>query len=212
MASPVSPNDAPIVQFTNVSKSFGDSKAVNNISFEIRKGEFFSLLGPSGCGKTTTLRLLAGFEQPDADGGTVKIDSQVVNQKRPYERQIGMVFQNYAIFPHLSVEKNVAFGLEQHNVPKAEIPDRVVKAMEMVRLDPTRFARRTQPASGALRRTEAPTEAGIARSGSQVSAFARASSTALPNRAARISRTWAGGMAMASSGRRPGTKEESPAR
>ncbi|MEO8634706.1 MAG: ABC transporter ATP-binding protein [Gemmatimonadales bacterium] len=142
MASPVNPNDTPIVEFTNVSKSFGDSKAVNNISFTIRKGEFFSLLGPSGCGKTTTLRLLAGFEQPDSDGGTVKIDSQVVNQKRPYERQIGMVFQNYAIFPHLSVEKNVAFGLEQHHVPKAEIPDRVVKAMEMVRLDPTRFARR----------------------------------------------------------------------
>ncbi len=132
----------PIVQFSAVTKSFGDFVAVNNINFEIRRGEFFSLLGPSGCGKTTTLRLLAGFEQPNEDGGTVKIAGQTVNKKRPYERQIGMVFQNYAIFPHLSVEKNVAFGLEQHNVPKAEIPDRVVKALEMVRLDVGKFARR----------------------------------------------------------------------
>ncbi len=132
----------PIVQFTAVSKSFGDFVAVNNINFEIQRGEFFSLLGPSGCGKTTTLRLLAGFERPDANGGTVKIAGVTVNEKRPYERQIGMVFQNYAIFPHLSVERNVAFGLEQHHVPKAEIPDRVVKALEMVRLDVGKFARR----------------------------------------------------------------------
>jgi spermidine/putrescine ABC transporter ATP-binding subunit len=139
-ASPA-PTDS-IVQFTSVTKSFGDFVAVNNINFEIKRGEFFSLLGPSGCGKTTTLRLLAGFEQPNEDGGTVQIAGQVVNRKRPYERQIGMVFQNYAIFPHLSVEKNVAFGLEQHHVPKAEIPDRVVKALEMVRLDVGKFARR----------------------------------------------------------------------
>jgi spermidine/putrescine ABC transporter ATP-binding subunit len=139
-ASPA-PTD-PIVRFTGVTKSFGDFVAVNNITFEIKRGEFFSLLGPSGCGKTTTLRLLAGFEQPNDDGGTVQIAGQVVNKKRPYERQIGMVFQNYAIFPHLSVERNVAFGLEQHRVPKAEIPDRVVKALEMVRLDVGKFARR----------------------------------------------------------------------
>ncbi len=142
MAAPVSPADQPIVQFSHVTKSFGDFKAVADISFEIRRGEFFSLLGPSGCGKTTTLRMIAGFEQPDPDGGTVSIAGQVVNTRRPYEREIGMVFQNYAIFPHLTVEKNVAFGLEQHKVPKGEIPDRVVKAMEMVRLDPGKFARR----------------------------------------------------------------------
>jgi spermidine/putrescine ABC transporter ATP-binding subunit len=142
VASPIDPAAGPAVEFTRVSKSFGDFKAVKDINFQIRRGEFFSLLGPSGCGKTTTLRLLAGFEQPDEDGGTVQISGQVVNQKRPYERQIGMVFQNYAIFPHLSVERNVAFGLEQHRVPKGEIPDRVVKALEMVRLDVGKFARR----------------------------------------------------------------------
>jgi spermidine/putrescine transport system ATP-binding protein len=141
VTAPPAPTDS-IVQFTSVTKSFGDFVAVNNINFEIKRGEFFSLLGPSGCGKTTTLRLLAGFEQPNEDGGTVKIAGETVNKKRPYERQIGMVFQNYAIFPHLTVEKNVAFGLEQHNVPKAEIPDRVVKALEMVRLDVGKFARR----------------------------------------------------------------------
>jgi spermidine/putrescine ABC transporter ATP-binding subunit len=135
-------SDTPIVQFTRVSKSFGDVTAVKDVSFDIARGEFFSLLGPSGCGKTTTLRLLAGFEEPDQDGGEVRIANEVVNRKRPYERQIGMVFQNYAIFPHLSVERNVAFGLEQHRVARAEIPDRVVKALEMVRLDPGVFARR----------------------------------------------------------------------
>ncbi|HSB53494.1 MAG TPA: ABC transporter ATP-binding protein [Gemmatimonadales bacterium] len=140
MSAPAS--EAPIVQFSRVSKSFGEVKAVNDISFGIARGEFFSLLGPSGCGKTTTLRILAGFEEPDRDGGEVRIANEVVNRKRPYERQIGMVFQNYAIFPHLSVEKNVAFGLEQHRVPRAEIPERVTRALEMVRLDPVTFARR----------------------------------------------------------------------
>jgi spermidine/putrescine ABC transporter ATP-binding subunit len=134
--------DPPIVQFTRVSKSFGEVKAVDDITLSIARGEFFSLLGPSGCGKTTTLRLLAGFEEPDTDGGEIRIAGEVVNRKRPYERQIGMVFQNYAIFPHLSVEKNVGFGLEQHRVPQAEIPERVTRALEMVRLDPQTFARR----------------------------------------------------------------------
>ncbi|MEP6573746.1 MAG: ABC transporter ATP-binding protein [Gemmatimonadota bacterium] len=133
---------SPVVQFIGVSKSFGDVKAVNDISFEIRRGEFFSLLGPSGCGKTTTLRLLAGFEEPDEDGGEVRLLGEVVNRKRPYERQISMVFQNYALFPHLSVERNVSFGLEQRKTPKAEIVDRVRKALEMVRLAPEVFARR----------------------------------------------------------------------
>jgi spermidine/putrescine ABC transporter ATP-binding subunit len=126
----------------DLSKKFGERFAVRDLTLGVPCGSILALLGPSGSGKTTTLRLLAGFEQPNADGGTVKIAGQTVNLKRPYERQIGMVFQNYAIFPHLSVEKNVAFGLEQHNVPKAEIPDRVVKALEMVRLDVSKFARR----------------------------------------------------------------------
>ena len=124
----------PVVQLVRVSKTFGDVTAVNNVSFEIQKGEFFSMLGPSGCGKTTTLRLLAGFEEPDEDGGEVRLLGQVVNKKRPYERQVAMVFQNYALFPHLTVERNVAFGLEQRKRPKSEIADRVRQALGMVRL------------------------------------------------------------------------------
>ena len=133
---------APVVQLSGVSKTFGDVKAVNDVSFEIQRGEFFSLLGPSGCGKTTTLRLLAGFEQPDDDGGEVRLMGEVVNRKRPYERRIAMVFQSYALFPHLSVRRNVAFGLEQRKTPKSEIDDRVRRSLEMVRLKPDTFARR----------------------------------------------------------------------
>jgi spermidine/putrescine ABC transporter ATP-binding subunit len=136
------PTSAPVVQLARVSKTFGDVKAVNDVSFEIHRGEFFSLLGPSGCGKTTTLRLLAGFEQPDDDGGEVRLLGEVVNRKRPYERKVAMVFQNYALFPHLSVERNVAFGLEQRKMPKPEIGDRVRQALQMVRLKPDVFARR----------------------------------------------------------------------
>ncbi len=132
----------PVVEFRSVSKTFGDYKACDDISFHVAKGEFFSLLGPSGCGKTTTLRLIAGFEEPDANGGEVRLNGEVVNHKRPYERQLGMVFQNYALFPHLTVERNIAFGLEMHHVPKSEISGRVQKALEMVRLDPGMYARR----------------------------------------------------------------------
>jgi spermidine/putrescine ABC transporter ATP-binding subunit len=132
----------PVVQFRSVSKTFGKFRAVNDISFEIRSGEFFSILGPSGCGKTTTLRLLAGFEEPDENGGEVRLLGEVVNKKRPYERKLAMVFQNYALFPHLSVERNIAFGLEMRATRSSEIPGRVERAMQMVRLDPGTFARR----------------------------------------------------------------------
>jgi spermidine/putrescine ABC transporter ATP-binding subunit len=141
VASPSS-TVGPVVQLSSVSKTFGDVKAVNDLSLEIHRGEFFSMLGPSGCGKTTTLRLLAGFEEPDEDGGTVRLLGEVVNKKRPYERKIAMVFQNYALFPHLSVQRNVAFGLEQRKTPKAEIGDRVRQALQMVRLKPDTFAKR----------------------------------------------------------------------
>ncbi len=133
---------APVVEFENVTKTFGSYVAVNNVSVSIRAGEFFSLLGPSGCGKTTMLRLIAGFEQPDANGGVVRLHGVVANQKRPYDRKLAMVFQNYALFPHLTVEKNIAFGLEMRGTPKGEIPDRVRKAMGMVRMDPAQFGRR----------------------------------------------------------------------
>jgi spermidine/putrescine transport system ATP-binding protein len=145
----------PVVELRHVSKSFtGGTRAVHDVSFAIERGEFFSLLGPSGCGKTTTLRLIAGFETPDGDGGEVRLLGAVVNDQRPYERQLAMVFQNYALFPHLSVERNVAFGLEQRRTPKHEIGDRVRAALSLVRLDPATFARRnpTQLSGGQRQR------------------------------------------------------------
>ena len=128
------------VELDHVRKSYGPTPAVDGVSLRIASGEFFSILGPSGCGKTTLLRLIAGFETPDT--GEVRLFDEVVNQRRPYERGVGMVFQSYALFPHLSVERNVAFGLVERRRPGAEITARVRAALEMVRLDPTRFARR----------------------------------------------------------------------
>ena len=135
------PPPTPAVEFRNVSRSFGSFKAVDDVSLRIARGEFFSLLGPSGCGKTTTLRMLAGFDQPDP-GGSIAIDGADVTALRPWERRLSMVFQNYALFPHLPVEANVAFGLEEHRVPSGSIPARVRQALELVRLDPATFARR----------------------------------------------------------------------
>jgi spermidine/putrescine ABC transporter ATP-binding subunit len=137
-----SSNDPPVAELSRVSKSFGGVHAVRDVSFAVQRGEFFSILGPSGCGKTTTLRLLAGFEEPDADGGAVRLLGEVVNTRRPYERPISMVFQNYALFPHLSVERNVAFGLEQRRMPRPAIAERVGRALDLVQLDPAVFARR----------------------------------------------------------------------
>jgi spermidine/putrescine transport system ATP-binding protein len=136
------PSPEPLVQLTRVSKSYGDVRAIDRVSLEIYRGEFFSLLGPSGCGKTTSLRLLAGLEEPDPDGGEIRLLGEVVNHKPPYQRQVGMVFQNYALFPHLTAERNVAFGLVERRVPPAEIVHRVRRALEMVRLDPQVFGRR----------------------------------------------------------------------
>jgi spermidine/putrescine transport system ATP-binding protein len=134
------PPSAPAVQLSGASKRFGTVTAVDDVTLEIRRGEFFSLLGPSGCGKTTTLRLLAGLEEPDA--GDVRLVGQLVNGRRPYERPVAMVFQNYALFPHLDVQRNVAFGLEQRRVPADRIRERVRKALELVRLDPGTYGRR----------------------------------------------------------------------
>jgi len=140
--SPRSTTAAKSVSFTRVSKTFGSTVAVRSVSLDVAPGEFFSILGPSGCGKTTTLRLLAGFETPDDDGGTIRIGDRVVNHERPYQRDLGMVFQSYALFPHLTVARNVAFGLEQRRVPKSEIAGRVSRALEMVQLDPDTYSRR----------------------------------------------------------------------
>ena len=116
----------------NISKRFGDFEAVKDVSLEIEAGEFFSILGPSGCGKTTLLRMIAGFESPTS--GTIMIDGNDLTHVRPQDRAIGMVFQNYALFPHMTVFENVAFGLETRHVPKDEIRKRVERILETVHL------------------------------------------------------------------------------
>jgi putative spermidine/putrescine transport system ATP-binding protein len=124
-----------------VRKSFGDTVAVDGATFDVAAGEFFSILGPSGCGKTTTLRLLAGFER--LDEGQILVDGERIDDRPPWERPLAMVFQSYALFPHLSVARNVAFGLERRKLPRAEIEERVRSALALVRLDPETFARRS---------------------------------------------------------------------
>ncbi len=120
------------VQLAEVSKLFGEFTAVNNIDLHIQDGEFFSLLGPSGCGKTTTLRMIAGFEQPTF--GEIYIHGQPVAGIPPYKRPVNTVFQNYALFPHMSVAENVAFGLQMKKLAKNEIEKRVDEVLELVQL------------------------------------------------------------------------------
>lgn len=120
------------VELENVSKQFGSVTAVDRISLQIREGEFFSLLGPSGCGKTTTLRMIAGFELPSS--GEIYIGGDPQGYLPAYRRPVNTVFQHYALFPHLTVYQNVAFGLEMQKVPKAEIQRRVRQSLEMVHL------------------------------------------------------------------------------
>ena len=126
------PHAEAYIRIDNVSKRFGSFVAVNNVSLRIFKGEIFCLLGGSGCGKTTLLRMLAGFEQPSA--GTIYIDGQDMAGIPPYERPVNMMFQSYAIFPHMSVAGNVAFGLEQEKLPRAEINARVADILDIVKL------------------------------------------------------------------------------
>jgi len=120
------------VELRAVTKRFGSFTAVKDVTLGIRQGEFFSLLGPSGCGKTTNLRMIAGFELPTS--GSILLGGQDVIQLPPFKRNVNTVFQNYALFPHLSVAENVAFGLEMKGIAKAEIGKRVTEALEMVRL------------------------------------------------------------------------------
>jgi putrescine transport system ATP-binding protein len=128
----------PLVRFDGVSKRFPGVAAVERVSLDIFAGEFFALLGPSGCGKTTLLRLLAGFETPDE--GRILLDGADIAAVPPYRRPVNMMFQSYALFPHLTVEGNVAFGLKQEGLPKAEITARVEEMLALVRLEG--FARR----------------------------------------------------------------------
>jgi putative spermidine/putrescine transport system ATP-binding protein len=140
----------PIAQLQQVSKRFGSVRAVDSVSLDVEEGEFLSLLGPSGCGKTTTLRLLAGLEMPDE--GDISIDGRSALDRRPYERNLGMVFQSYALFPHLTVFRNVAFGLERRRVPAAEAAALAAEALALVRLDPGLFGpRRPAELSGGQR-------------------------------------------------------------
>ena len=120
------------IEMEGVTKRFGESVAVDDLNLTIEKGEFFSLLGPSGCGKTTTLRMVAGFEQPSE--GSIRLDGEPVETVPPYERNVNTVFQSYALFEHLSIEENVAFGLKRRKVGRDEIKTRVAEALELVEL------------------------------------------------------------------------------
>ena len=120
------------IRFEGVTKRFGATAAVVDLEIEIRRGEFFSLLGPSGCGKTTTLRMVAGFEQPTE--GRIFLEGQPVDTVPPYERNVNTVFQSYALFEHLDVFENVAFGLKRRRVAAEEIRSRVAEALELVQL------------------------------------------------------------------------------
>jgi putrescine transport system ATP-binding protein len=125
--------DPPLLQVDAVVKRFGGFTAVDRLSLEIRAGEFFALLGPSGCGKTTLLRMLAGFEVPDA--GRILLNGRDIAGVPPYQRPVNMMFQNYALFPHLSVRDNIAFGLKRANLPRAEIASRVAEMVALVKLE-----------------------------------------------------------------------------
>ena len=120
------------VELQGVTKRFGAMVAVDNLDLVVQPGEFLSLLGPSGCGKTTTLRMLAGFEQPDE--GFIRISGDYVQGIPPYKRDVNTVFQSYALFPHMDVAENVAYGLKQRKVPKSEIATRVAEALDMVKM------------------------------------------------------------------------------
>ena len=123
----------PILRIENVVKTFGSFRAVDGVSLDIRAGEFFALLGPSGCGKTTLLRMLAGFETPDE--GRILLSGEDIAPVLPHQRPVNMMFQNYALFPHLNVRDNIAFGLKRAGMPRGEIASRVAEMVALVRLE-----------------------------------------------------------------------------
>ncbi len=141
---------AEAIRIENVTKRFGDQVAVDDISLTINQGEFFSLLGPSGCGKTTTLRMLAGFEIPTS--GRILLEGDPVDDIAPYHRDVNMVFQSYALFDHLDVSENVAFGLKRKKVPKPEIERRVADALDLVGLRERAGARSDELSGGQKQR------------------------------------------------------------
>lgn len=121
------------IELRDIIKQFGEVTAVDHVSMQIRDGEFFSLLGPSGCGKTTCLRLIAGFELPTS--GDILLHGQPIGATPPYKRNVNTVFQSYALFPHMSVAENIAFGLQMHKVSKSEIARRVKETLALIRLE-----------------------------------------------------------------------------
>ncbi|EGE59144.1 UNVERIFIED_ORG: putrescine transport system ATP-binding protein [Rhizobium esperanzae] len=127
------PSAKPFIAFKNVTKRFGDFTAVNDLSLNIYHREFFALLGASGCGKSTLLRMLAGFEQPTS--GEIVLDGTDLAGTPPYKRPVNMMFQSYALFPHMTVEKNIAFGLKQDGMPKDEMTERVSQMLKLVKLE-----------------------------------------------------------------------------
>src|ERR1700709_1522441 len=130
---PVVAADMPLLRIDGVVKRFGGFTAVDKLSLDIRAGEFFALLGPSGCGKTTLLRMLAGFETPDE--GRILLDGRDIPRGLTPRRPVNMMFQNYALFPHLSVRDNIAFGLKRAGMPRPEIDSRVAEMVALVKLD-----------------------------------------------------------------------------
>ncbi|HZA58985.1 MAG TPA: ATP-binding cassette domain-containing protein, partial [Solirubrobacterales bacterium] len=141
---------AEAIKLEGVTKRFGDHTAVDEVSLEIAKGEFFSLLGPSGCGKTTTLRMIAGFEQPTE--GHILLEGKPVEDVPPYQRNVNTVFQSYALFEHLNVADNVAFGLKRKKVPREETAARVRQALELVGLQDRAQARTSELSGGMQQR------------------------------------------------------------
>jgi spermidine/putrescine transport system ATP-binding protein len=148
-AQPAEPA-ASAIRFEGVTKRFGEAVAVDSLDLEIKRGEFFSLLGPSGCGKTTTLRMVAGFEQPSE--GRIFLEGQPVETVPPYKRNVNTVFQSYALFEHLSIVENVAFGLKRRKVEKEEIRRRVAEALELVELHERGDARPRELSGGQKQR------------------------------------------------------------
>ena len=120
------------IHFQDIVKKYGNNTIIPGLDLDVKEGEFFTLLGPSGCGKTTLLRMVAGFNS--IEGGTISFNGKVINDIAPSKRNIGMVFQNYAVFPHMTVRENVAFGLENRHLPKAEIKQRVDEILETVKI------------------------------------------------------------------------------
>jgi len=135
-----------MISLANISVSFGDFSALRNISIEVREGEFFTLLGPSGCGKTTLLRTITGFINPNS--GTVSVNGKDITRLDVEKRNIGMVFQNYALFPSMSVYENIAFGLKVKKVPKAEIKQKVEEVAKKVELSADQMGRKVNQLSG----------------------------------------------------------------